>query len=213
VAARGPVAKGKATATAPDAADAVETRGGWGRRRRRRGCGRWWLDLDDGLRRRGSAWSSCIPTCWRRRAGSRLSWRQGCDIMCDIILIVISCVISYVISHMWCHMWCHMDTCDITLWCHIWYHSVMWKNECDITHDVFLWSYDFTCDITDFWLWYHIIVISHCDIIHDITCGVQQNDMIYIYDIICDIMDKLWYHSQTVISHNCDIICDIMSWK
>jgi hypothetical protein len=187
VEARWPVAKGKAAATAPDAADAVETSGGRGRRRRR-GGGRWWRDLDDGLRRRGSAWSSCIPTCRRRRAGSRLSWLQGCDIMCDIILFVISCVISYVISHMRCHRWCHMDTCDITLWYHIWYHGVMCKNECDITHDVFLGSLWFH-------MWYHRFwtMISHnCDITvwhhtwHHLWCTATSHD-IYLWH-------HMWYH-------------------
>ncbi len=69
-------------------------------------------------------------------------------------------------------------------------------------------TYDFRCDITEFWLWYHIIVISYYDIIQDITYDMKLYHMIFIHDITCDIMVKLWYHSQTVISHNCDIICE-----
>ena len=136
---------------------------------------------------------------------------------------VISCVISHLLwYHVWCHMWYHI--CDVIC-------DVIWTrviSYCDIIYDIMVWygkmnvishmmcffvAYDFTCDITDFGLWYHIIVISQCDIIHDITCDIQKHHMIYIYDIICDIIGKLWYHSLTVISHNCDIICDIMSWK
>jgi hypothetical protein len=136
---------------------------------------------------------------------------------------VISCVTSYFLwYHVWYHMWYLIwDVIGDVIWTHVISHY-------DIIYDIMVWcvkmnvishmmcfwvAYDFTCDITDFGLWYHIIVISQCDIIHDITCDVQQHHMIYIYDITCDIMDKLWYHSQTVISHNCDIICDIMFCK
>ncbi len=47
---------------------------------------------------------------------------------------------------------------------------------------------DFTCDITVFSLRYHIIVISQCDITHDIIYDVELHHMMYIHDIICDII-------------------------
>ncbi len=43
-------------------------------------------------------------------------------------------------------------------------------------------------DYKGFWLWYHIIVTSHCDITHEIICDVVLHYMIYIYNITYDIM-------------------------
>ena len=89
---------------------------------------------------------------------------------------------------MWCHMWCHMDTCDIILWYHIWYHGVIWKNECDITHDVFL------CSLW-FHMWYHRFwtMISHnCDITvwYHTWCHMWYSET--SHDI--HLWHHMWYH-------------------
>ena len=95
-------------------------------------------------------------------------YHNGCDIICDI-----TCDISHVMSHMisYAIMWYHACDiiCDIMVWC---------GKMNMISHMMNLFvAYDFTCDITVFWVWYHIIVISHCDIIHDIMCDVQLDHM------------------------------------
>ena len=121
-------------------------------------------------------------------------YHNGCDIICDI-----TCDISHVMSHMisYAIMWYHACDiiCDIMVWC---------GKMNMISHMMNLFvAYDFTCDITGFWvwyhhyasllnsslkrvtasgdsglwLWYHIIVISHCDIIHDIICDVHLDHM------------------------------------
>ena len=83
----------------------------------------------------------------RRPAGS-LGQRQGCDITYDIT------------------MWYHTVISYMSIpWYHMWYHGVMWKNEYDITYDVPLFCLWFHMWYHSIFLWYHIIMISHCDII------------------------------------------------
>jgi hypothetical protein len=123
----------------------------------------------------------------------------------------------------------HMTSqCDIILWYHIWaYH--------DITCDIMVWcgkmnmishmmclfvAYDFTCDITVFLLWYHIIVISHCDITmwHHMWYAATSHDIhiwhhIWYHSLKCDIIVWLWYHIIMISqSENHDITYDIIAW-
>ena len=160
------------------------------KRRRRRGGWCWLGVRASGLcRQRGG----CTFGNQRRRAGS-LSQRQGCDITYDIT------------------MWYHTVISYMSLpWYHMWYHGVMWKNEYDITYDVPLFCLWFHMWYHSIFLWYHIIVISHCDITmwHHIWYYAFTSHDIHLWH-------HIWYHSskcdiivKTVISHNYDIIV----WK
>ena len=134
------------------------------KRRRRRGGWCWLGVRASGLcRQRGG----CTFGNQRRRAGS-LSQRQGCDITYDIT------------------MWYHTVISYMSIpWYHMWYHGVMWKNEYDITYDVPLFCLWFHMWYHSIFLWYHIIVISHCDIImwHHMWYAVTSHDI------------HIWHHA------------------
>ena len=128
-------------------------------------------------------------------------------------------------TRMWHNMWNHSVilcdiTYDVTLWCHMWCH--IWYGKMNvISHMMCLFvAYDFTCDITVFLLWYHIIVISHCDVImwYHMWYAVTSHDIhiwhhIWYHSSNCDIIVRLWYHIIMISqSENHDITYDIIVW-
>ena len=120
-------------------------------------------------------------------------WHHMCDFICDItcdITYEITPVMSHVISHIH-YVMSYCDViCDITQW---------YEKMNVISHMMcLLVVYAITYDIITFFLWYHIIVISHCDITYDITCDKALHHLIYA---------TISYMMSHMISYSdCDII-------